>query len=95
MGASIVTRCDAPPVFEPTEGVFDFVTLFVEGVVVGMLDLAVPLGRDAWLDPLFDQGFAKPVTVIAAIAGQRPGMWQGIEHEPCTFMIAHLPFAQQ
>jgi hypothetical protein len=60
-----------------------------------MLDLAVLLWRDAGIDPLFDQGFAKPVTVIASIARQRLGLWQGIEHQPCALMIAHLPFAQQ
>lgn len=95
MGAAIITGCDPPPIFQPSEGVFYFVTLFVELLVVGMLDLAVPFRRDARLDAFFDQGFAKPVAVIAPIAGQRPGLRQGIEHEPCALMIAHLPFAQQ
>ena len=69
MGAAIITHCDAAPVFEPPEGVFDFVALFVERLVVVMLDLAVPFR----LDPPLDQGFAEPVGVIAAIAGQRAG----------------------
>ena len=95
MGAAIIAGCDAAPVFEPTEGVFYFVTLFVEGLIIGMLDFAVPFRRDAGFDPLFDQGFAKPVAVIAAIARQRPGQRQGIEHQPCPLMVAHLAFAQQ
>ena len=52
-------------------------------------------GRDAGLDPLFDQGFAKPVAVIASIGDQRLGVRQGIEHQRRALMIAHLAFAQQ
>lgn len=40
MGASIVARCDAPPVLELCEEVLDFVTLAVEGPVVVIGDLA-------------------------------------------------------
>ncbi len=85
-----------PKVFSiPAFAGTSFVALFVEGLVVVMLDLAIPFRRDARLDPPFDQGFAEPVAVIAAVAGQRPGWRQGIEHEPCALMIAHLAFAQQ
>ena len=70
-------------------------TLFVERVVVAVLDLAVLFRRDAGLDPFFEQGFAEPVAVIASIAGQGFGFWQDRKHEPCPFVIAHLPFAQE
>lgn len=95
MGAAIVARCDAPPIFEPSKGVFYSVTLFIERLVVGMLDFAVLFRWNARIDPFFDRGFAKPIAVIASIAGQRFGFRQGVEHKPCPFTIAHLPFAQQ
>ena len=41
MGAAVVTGMNAPPVFEPSEHVFDFVALFVEDGVVGDRGFAV------------------------------------------------------
>ena len=76
MGAAIIARCDAPPVFEPSKGVFYSVTLFIERLVVGMLELAVLFRWNARIDPFLDQGFAKPIAVIAFIAGQRFGFRQ-------------------
>jgi len=93
MSAAVIARCDAPPVFEPSKGIFYFVTLFIERFVVSMLKLAVLFRWNAWIDPFFDQGVAKPIAVIASIAGQRFGLRKGVDHEPCPFMIAHLPFA--
>ena len=95
MGATIIAGCDAPPVLEPSERVFDFMTVFVERLVIGVLDFAVLFRRDAGLDLFLDQGFAKPIAVIAAIACQRFSFWQRREHDPCPFMIAHLTFCQK
>ena len=69
MGAPIIARCDPAPIFEPSEAVFDLVTLFVKRLIVMMLDFAVLFRRDARLDSLFDQGLAEPVAIITAIAG--------------------------
>jgi len=66
-------------------------TLFVERLVVRVLHFAVLFRGDARLDAFFDQGFAELVAVITTIASQRLGLRQGAEHEPCPFMIAHLP----
>lgn len=52
MGAAIIAGCDAAPVFQLAEHVFDLVALAVERSVVGVLDLAVLAGRDARLDAL-------------------------------------------
>ncbi len=94
--AAVITRCDSSPIFEPSEAVFDLVTLFVERLIVITLDFAVPFRRDAGLDAFFDEGLAEPVAVITTIAGQRLGLLrQGVDHEPCPFMIAHLPFGQK
>ena len=94
MRAAVVSRSDAPPVFEPAERVFDFMALFVEGLIVIMLDFAVLFRRDAGFDPFFDQGFAEPIAVIAPVAGQRLGVRHGREHEFCPFVIAHLTLSQ-
>lgn len=41
MRTSVVTCGDASPVLDPAKDIFDLVALFVEGLVVMMLDLAV------------------------------------------------------
>lgn len=38
MGAAVVARCNASPVFEFTKHILDFVSLFVEHFVVAVLD---------------------------------------------------------
>lgn len=43
MGASVIAGSDASPVFEPAEDVLDSVALFVEQLVVMVLNLAVGL----------------------------------------------------
>ena len=69
MGASIVARCNPPPVFDPGEAVFNFVPLFVKRLIVSLRLPAVLFGRDAGLDAPFDQGFAEGIAVIALVAG--------------------------
>ncbi len=44
MSASIITRCDAPPVFEPAEHDLDFVALFIEG-----------FAKFRWMAPAFSR----------------------------------------
>ena len=41
MRAAIIAGCDAAPVLDPGEDILDFVTLAVEGFVIGILDLAI------------------------------------------------------
>ncbi len=95
MRAAVVAHRDAPPVLEPAEAVFDLVALFVEGLVVSVLGLAVLLRRDAGLDALFDQGLAKGVAVVALVAGQRLGGRQRRQQEGRPFVIAHLTWSKQ
>jgi hypothetical protein len=54
VGASVVSGCDAAPVLDPAEDVLDLVALAIEVFVVGVLDLAVLAGRDAWGDAALD-----------------------------------------
>jgi len=69
VGAPVITRCDPPPIFEPSEAVFYLVTLFVERLIVVMLDFTVLFRRDAGIDSFFDEGLAEPVAVITPVAG--------------------------
>ena len=95
MGAAIITHCDATPIFEPSEGVLIFVTFFVEAPCRSHAGSCGSFSAECTARHLFDQSLAEPIAVIAPIAGQRSGLRQGVEHEPCAFMIAYLPFAQQ
>ena len=45
-------------------------------------------------DPSRVQRVTKPVAVVAAVGDQHLGLWQGIEHEPCALVIAHLAFGK-
>ena len=90
MGASIIARCDAPPVLDPAEHVFDPVSLPVERFVVVDWLLAVAPWRDAGLDPFVSQSLTKPVSVIAAIGQQVFGVGQTVEQVASPFVIADL-----
>ena len=52
---------------------------------------AVALLRDAGGNALCDESAAEPVGVVAASTEHRRGGRQGIEHQRCTLVIAHLP----
>jgi hypothetical protein len=95
VSATVISRCDPAPIFEPSEGVFNFVPFFVERLVVVVLDFAALFRRDAWIDPFFDQGIAEPVAVITPIPCQRFGLRQRGKQNPCSFMVAHLAFGEQ
>jgi hypothetical protein len=51
VGAAVVSGVDAPPIFEPSEHIFDFVALFVEDGVIRDGDLPVGFRGDAGGDP--------------------------------------------
>jgi hypothetical protein len=69
--ASIIARCDAPPVFEPAKHDFYFVPLLVEGFAKISGRAAALTWRDAGLDALGVQGLTKFIAVIAFVADQR------------------------
>ena len=49
MSASVISGCDTSPVFEFREHIFDFVSLFIEGFIVGNESFAVLLWRGSIL----------------------------------------------
>lgn len=95
MGTSIVAGCDATPVLDPAEHVFDAMSLLVEDIVIGRGFFAVFARRNAGRNPLFFQSIAEPVGVIAAIGQQFLGAWQTLEQLSGTLVVAHLARSQQ
>ena len=83
MSATVVARCDASPVFQAPEHVFDKVALAILPWVVSGSDPAVSLWRDTRFDAAFDQGAAKPVAVIPPVPGEALGSRQDGQKDPC------------
>ena len=73
MGASVVTCCDAPPVFKLGKHVLDFVALFAECLVIIDDLLSVFLAWNTRCNTPCGKLIAEPVAVIAAIGNERPG----------------------
>ena len=61
MGAAVISCADAPPIFEPSEHVFDFVALLVEEGVAGDGDLPIGFRRNADGDTALCEGGAEPI----------------------------------
>ncbi len=93
MGASIIAGVDASPVLKATKHVF--VPLAIEVLVVIDLYSAVSSRWDAGDYAAHCQGVAEPVGVITPVAQQYFRFWQGVDHQSCAFVIAHLPLAEQ
>jgi hypothetical protein len=93
MGAAVVTGMDAPPVFEPSEHVFDFVALFVEDGVLGDGDLPIGFRGDADGDAALCESGAQPIGVIAFVGEKLPGLGQGGHHQRRALVVAHLSLA--
>jgi len=49
MSLAVIAGCDAPPIFEPSEHVFDFMPLTIEYFIVGNVRFTVLLWWNAWL----------------------------------------------
>ena len=95
MRATVILCCDAAPVFEFTEHVFDLVALFVESLVVFDLYLSVLLGRNTGLDAFVFQSFPEPIGIVAAIRQKMLGKRQIIDDQARIFVITHLAFRQE
>ena len=66
----VVACCDAPPVLELGEQVFDFVARPIERLVIGERNLSAFCRWNAGLGSAFFQCRAEPVAVIAAVGNQ-------------------------
>ena len=74
MRAAVVAGGDATPIFETGKQVLDLVTLGIELLVIGVLDLAIGRWRDARGDAAAGKGVAEPVAVIALVSQQFLGL---------------------
>ena len=70
MSTTVVACCDAPPVLELGEQVFDFVARPIERLVIGERNLSAFRRWNAGLGSAFFQCRAEPVAVIAAVGNQ-------------------------
>ena len=95
MCASIVAGVDAPPIFELSKHVLDFMALPVETAVIWNLDFAVGFRGNARLNSAVSKGGAEPICVISLIAQKLPGVRNCGQHQCRSFEVAHLPFAQE
>src|SRR5450631_754847 len=95
MGASVVTRVDAPPVLEPAKHILDFVTLAIERAVMFDRYFSIGFRRNARRDTALGESPAEPVGIISPVGEEFPGARQRGEHCSGAFEIARLAFAQQ
>ena len=68
MCAAVVAGCDAAPVLEFAEHVFDPVAQLVEAFVIAELDDAIAFRRDAGLDVLGGERISERVAVVALMS---------------------------
>jgi hypothetical protein len=95
VGVPVVAGCDAPPVLDPSEDVFDLAALAVEFGVVVILHFAVLARRDARGDALRGERGAEPVAVIAFVSEQFLGAGKRGKQQCSAFVVAHLTFGQE
>ena len=77
IGAAIISCCDATPVLQAVEGVFDLMSLFINGLVELDRCFAAGDGRDAGRDVHRLESAAPFVAVIPLVGDQRLGLRQG------------------
>src|SRR5664279_697953 len=80
MGASVVTRVDAPPVFEPAEHILDFMALAIERAVMFDRYFSIGFRRNARRDAALGESPAEPVGVISLVGEEFPGARQRGKH---------------
>ncbi len=80
-------RCDAPPVFETAEHALDDISLPVDGLIVGISDLAALSRRDDGPGP----ALFKPFAQFPAFVGDKFGGWRhGLDAALCDLAIMHV-----
>lgn len=91
MGATIVAHGDTPPIFEFGKHILNFVTVFVEFLVVMDVAFTICAGRDAGSDALSRSRVSDPICVIPAISQHRFCFGQFVHQHLRAFIIADLP----
>lgn len=87
--------CDAPPVLQVGEAVFDPVAPFVEFRIVLDRYLATASRRNTPRNPHIGNGFTEPIRVIASTCQQVLGFWQAPLQRPGADAIAGLSATQE
>ena len=79
MGTPIIARDNSAPVFESIEHDFYLVPLLIKLFIIQDWLFPATPARNAWSDPFAEQGLAKPVSIIAPIRQQFPGLGRRVE----------------
>ena len=95
MCASVTAGVDAPPIFELSKHVLDFMALPRRGGGHVASDFAVGFLGNARLNSTVSKGGAEPICVISLVAQKLPSFWNCGQHQCRPFEIARLPFAQE
>ena len=70
MGTAVIARRHPPPVFEPSEYIFDLMALFIQRFAIGFRSLPTSSRRDTRRDPFRSESGAIFVAVIALITNE-------------------------
>ena len=70
MGTAVIARRHPPPVFEPSEYIFDLMALFIQRFAIGFRSLPTASRRDTRRDPFRSESGAIVVTIIALITNE-------------------------
>ena len=95
MCAVVISCCYAPPVFQSSKHVFDFMPLFIRGFAVSGWEILTFSRRNAGRYSFgFERG-AEFVAVLSFITKQMGSAFrQSRIDQFCSNMIAHIPLAQ-
>ena len=95
MGASIVSCCHAPPVFQSAKHVFDFMSLFIPGFAISGWKVAALPRRNTGRYSFGLEGGTEFVAVITFVTNQtRSTVRQSRIEQLGSDMITHLAFTQ-
>lgn len=90
-GEAVVSRCDAPEVFQPAEHPFDRVSAAVEGGTEAALPAAVCLGRDVrYRAARFDRT-AEAVCIEGAISDDQRAFRDGLDQRFAAAEVGRVP----
>ena len=94
MSASVIARSDAPPVFQLSKQVFDFVSGFVRGLAVFDCFFSIFLWRNTGCDLLLCKHIADFVAVVSTIPNKGFDLGQVFQQNIGAFEVATLTFRQ-
>lgn len=95
MSTTIISCCDPPPIFEPTEHNFDLIALFIHGCAIARRRFATLTRRNTRGYAFGRESLAIGITVIALVTYQYSGsFWQSWIKYPRPNVVTGLACRQ-